>query len=175
MRPARRPALLAASAVLGVLVGVPLVALGREGPHAGEAGGPPGRDAMIDATGKQPPPAVRAVVERDVLPPRIAGIDCADASRVEVAVPPDGIDEIRVVVANAAPGAATDVSVLGARSDRRVRAAGTGTWGVALTSPIAGDHLLIAVEPVLDASAGACVDRVELLSRGAVVAIARPR
>ena len=99
---------------------------------------------------------------------------CPLAARAEVAVP-DGIDEVRAIVAAPSPGAAAAVMVVDGRADRELTARGAGAWGLELGSPLPAGHVIVAVEPVLDAPAPACVDHVELLRRGAVVARVVPR
>jgi hypothetical protein len=114
---------------------------------------------------------------------------CPLAGRAEVAVP-DGIDEVRAIVDTPTPGAAASVMVVDGRSDRELTvwvpadAAGTqslmtrggaGAWGLALGSPLPAGRVVVALEPVLDAPASACVDHVELLRRGAVIARVVPR
>jgi hypothetical protein len=99
---------------------------------------------------------------------------CPQAARVEVAVP-DDIDEVRAIVDAPTPGAAASVTVLDGRSDRELLARGAGAWGLALGSPLPAGRVVVAVEPVLDAPASACVDHVELLRRGAVIARVVPR
>jgi hypothetical protein len=99
---------------------------------------------------------------------------CPLAGRAEVAVP-DGIDEVRAIVDANTPGAATAVTVVDGRADRELTARGAGAWGLELGSPLPAGRVVVAVEPVLDAPASACVDHVELLRRGAVVARVVPR
>lgn len=110
------------------------------------------------------------------LRPRIAGVHCVDAGRAELSVGDGGgFDAIRVVVDQTVPGAATDVTVLVGLRDRTLRTLGGGEWGLALDEPLRARRVQVAIEPVLDAPAGACIDRVELLRDGAVVATARIR
>jgi hypothetical protein len=99
---------------------------------------------------------------------------CPEAGRADVAVP-DGIDGIRIFVADARPGAATDVTVLAAGSDRTLRAFAPGVFGLELDEPLRADRIQVALEPVLDAKSSACVERVELLRGGAVVGTAEIR
>jgi hypothetical protein len=96
---------------------------------------------------------------------------CPVAGRAEVVVP-DGVDGIRIFVGDARPGAATDVTVLAAGSDRTLRAFAPGVFGLELDEPLRADRIQVALEPVLDATSSACVDRVELLRGGAVVGTA---
>jgi hypothetical protein len=102
-------------------------------------------------------------------PQKIAGRDCAEAERTLVAAPL-GFDAVRVVVADGAPGAAVDVTVLAGTSDRRVRARGGGAWSLHMSEPAPSGPVLVAIEPTLDATVGACVMRVELLRDDRVVA-----
>ena len=99
---------------------------------------------------------------------------CPVAGRAAVIVPPtiDGIDGIRVFVDAARPGAATDVTVLAGGRDRTLRARGAGEFALLLDEPLRARRIEIALEPVLEAPAAACVDRVELLRGGAVVGTA---
>jgi hypothetical protein len=99
---------------------------------------------------------------------------CPLAGRAEVAVP-DGVDEVRAIVDANTPGAAAAVTVVDGRADRELTARGAGAWGLELGSPLPAGRVVVAVEPVLDAPASACVDHVELLRRGAVVARVVPR
>ncbi|HTJ42546.1 MAG TPA: hypothetical protein VL463_10660 [Kofleriaceae bacterium] len=102
----------------------------------------------------------------------IAG--CPTAARVEVAVPAE-VDEIRAIVDAPAPGAAAAVTIVSGRSDRELNVFGGGAWGLQLGSPLPAGRMVVAVDPVLDAPAHACIDHVELLRRGAVVARVVPR
>lgn len=99
---------------------------------------------------------------------------CPVAGRAEVVLPdgPAAIDGFRVVVGAARPGAATDVTVLAGGSDRTLRAFAPGELALLLDEPLRARRVQIALEPVLDAPAGACVQRVELLRGGAVVGTA---
>jgi hypothetical protein len=103
-----------------------------------------------------------------------AATACPVAARVEIAVPAE-IDEVRAVVTDGAPGAASEVTVLDGHADRALDAFGSGTWGLRFTRPLPAGRLVVAVTPDLDAPASACVDHVELLRRGAVVARVVPR
>ena len=99
---------------------------------------------------------------------------CADAGRVELSVPV-GFDEVRVVTGADRPGAAASVTVLVGNADRQVTAFGGGRWALAMSEPMPAGPVVVAVEPVLDAPASACVERVELVRGGAVIARAVPR
>ncbi len=103
--------------------------------------------------------------------PRRAIDACPAAGRAIVQVP-DGIDAIRVIVDRGHPDDATDVTVLSGSSDRTVRAFGAGVFGLALSEPLRGERIHVALEPVLDAPGAACVSRIELLRAGAVVGTA---
>lgn len=103
-----------------------------------------------------------------------AAASCPTAARVEVAVPGE-VDEVRAIIDAPTPGAATAVTVLAGQSDRELTVFGGGAWGLQLGSPLPAGRMVIAVEPVLDAPASACVDHVLLLRRGAVVARVVPR
>jgi hypothetical protein len=106
-------------------------------------------------------------------PPRtkVAGINCPEAGRAIVSVPA-GFDGVRVVVAETLPGAAVDVTVMVGAADRRVRARGGGAWSLHMDESPSG-QVLVAIEPSLEASIGACVERVELLRDSRVVADVR--
>jgi hypothetical protein len=111
---------------------------------------------------------------------KVAGRNCPEAGRAVVSVP-TGFDGVRVVVADTAPGAAVDVTVMALRHgsgqpgiDRRVRAWGGGAWSLRMDDAPSGP-VLVAVEPSLDAKIGACVERVELLRDEQVVADVRLR
>jgi hypothetical protein len=99
---------------------------------------------------------------------------CPISARVELAIP-DDIDEVRAIVDASTPGAASAVTVLSGRSDRQLSAFGSGVWGLQLGSPLPAGRMIVSVEPVLDAPASACVDQIELLRRGNVVARVIPR
>jgi hypothetical protein len=99
---------------------------------------------------------------------------CADAARMELSVPV-AFDEVRVMVGAGRPGAASAVTVVAGDSDRRVTAFGRGRWALAMTDMLPAGPVVVAVEPVLDAPASACVERVELVRGGAVIASAHPR
>src|SRR5262245_27783875 len=105
---------------------------------------------------------------------RWSGAHCGHAARAELQVPV-GVDEVRVLVGDGLPGAATAVTVLAGGADRRLTAFGGGEWALAMTDPLPAGRVVVAVEPVLDAPAGACIDRVELVRHGSVVASARPQ
>jgi hypothetical protein len=107
-------------------------------------------------------------------PVKVAGLHCSEAGRAIVAAP-TGFDGVRVVVADAAPGAAVDVTVLTGASDRRVRARGGGAWSLRMEATAPSGPVLVAIEPSLDAPSGACVERVELLRDERVVADVRVR
>jgi len=96
---------------------------------------------------------------------------CPAAGRASLTVP-DGVDGIRVFVDAARPGAATDVTLLAGGRDRTLRAHGAGEFALLLDEPLRERRVEVALEPVLEAPSAACVDRVELLRRGAVVGTA---
>jgi hypothetical protein len=102
---------------------------------------------------------------------------CPEAGRARVMLPVglDGIDGFRVYVTTARPGAATDVTILASGRDRTLRAFAPGVLALELDQPLPGRMVEIALEPVLDASQAACVERVELLRGGAVVGSAEIR
>ncbi len=102
-------------------------------------------------------------------PVKIAGRHCAEAGRTVIASP-FAFDGIRVVVADAVPGAAVDVTVLAGSSDRRVRARGGGAWSLRMSDLAPSGPVVVAIEPSLDATVGACVMRIELLRDERVVA-----
>lgn len=134
----------------------------------GSAAGSP--DEAAGADGARRPtraPAAAGVV-------KVPGAHCAHAGRAVLALRDDqGFDAIRVIADTALPGAATDVTVLAGPSDRTLRTLGGGEWGLVMDEPLRARRVQVAIEPVLEAPAGACVERVELLRRGAVVATAR--
>jgi hypothetical protein len=102
--------------------------------------------------------------------PRVAGVDCAEAARVEVAVP-GGYDGVRVVSAPGAYGARTVVTV--ADRERWLSLSAHAGVATALTSATShADRVTLAIEPDLDAAAGACVVAVEFLRSGEIVATA---
>jgi hypothetical protein len=105
---------------------------------------------------------------------KVAGRNCPEAGRALVSVP-TGFDGVRVVVAETAPGAAVDVTVMAGKADRRVRAWGGGAWSLRMDADAPSGPVLVAVEPSLDAKIGACGERVELLRDEQVVADVRLR
>ena len=102
---------------------------------------------------------------------------CAEAGRAMVSLPDglDGIDGFRIVVAAAGKGAQSDVTILAGRSDRTLRAFAPGVFALLMDEPLLARTIEVAIEPVLDARAPACVQRVELLRAGQVVATAEIR
>jgi hypothetical protein len=118
------------------------------------------------AGGRQGPPSAGRTT-------KVAGRNCPEAGRAVVSVP-TGFDGVRVVVAETAPGAAVDVTVMAGKADRRVRAWGGGAWSLRMDDVPSGS-VLVAIEPSLDAKIGACVERVELLRDEVVVADVRLR
>lgn len=102
---------------------------------------------------------------------KVAGVNCPEAGRAIVTVPA-GFDGVRVVVAETLPGAAVDVTVMAGAADRRVRARGGGAWSLHMDEAPSGP-VLVAIEPSLEATIGACVERVELLRDSRVVADVR--
>lgn len=99
---------------------------------------------------------------------------CPQAARVVVAVPAD-IDEVRAIVNAPVKGAAAAVTIVAGQSDRELSVFGAGAWGLSFGRPLPAGNMIVAVDPVADAPASACVDQVELLRRGAVVARVIPR
>ena len=99
---------------------------------------------------------------------------CPHAARVVVSVPAD-VDEVRAIVNAPTKGAAAAVTVVAGRSDRELSVFGAGAWGLSFGHPLPAGNMIVAVDPVADAPASACVDQVELLRRGAVVARVVPR
>lgn len=97
---------------------------------------------------------------------------CDQAAHVAVQVP-GGYDAVRVVTAPGQPGAAVVVSVAGGGrwTSLAARAGGPST---VKTTPAAGGALVVAIEPSLDAPAAACVERIELILGGEVVARVAP-
>ncbi len=99
---------------------------------------------------------------------------CPIAARVEIAVATE-VDEVRAVSATSVPGAASAVTVVTGRADRRVAVGNGGTSTLTLASPLPAGRWIVAVEPVLDAPATACVDHVQLFHRGTLIATVVPR
>lgn len=108
----------------------------------------------------------RPVVER-------GSMRCPIAARVEIAVTGE-VDEVRAVSGASAPGAISAVTVVTGRSDRRVDV-GAGTSTLQFDNPLPAGRWIVAIEPVLDAPATACVDHVQLFRRGTLVATIVPR
>ena len=61
------------------------------------------------------------------------------------------------------------------RSDRELSVFGAGAWGLSFGHPLPAGRVIVAIDPVVDAPVSACVDHIELLRRGAVVARVVPR
>lgn len=101
-------------------------------------------------------------------PSMTAGVDCAEASRAAIEVV-GGYDEVRVVTAPGAPRAALVVTVADRTrwSSFTARAGGTSSMSVAGGE---GGAVTLAIEPDLDAPAGACALKLELVRGGEVVA-----
>jgi hypothetical protein len=99
---------------------------------------------------------------------------CPEAGRATVVMPAgvDGIDGFRVLVGAAPRGAAIDVTILAGESDRTLRVESTGATTLLLDAPLSARWIDVALEPVLEAPAPACVERVELLRGGMVVGAA---
>lgn len=100
---------------------------------------------------------------------------CPVAGRAQVTVPDGAIDGFRVIVGDARPGAATDVTVVAGAADRTLRAFAPGEMALLLDEPLRARRIEVAIEPVLEAPTGACVQRVELLRGGVVVGAAEIR
>ena len=99
---------------------------------------------------------------------------CVEAARAHVALPAevDGIDGFRIVVAEAGTHAQSDVTVIAGKQDRTLRAFAPGELTLLLDAPLRARSIDVALEPVLDAPAPACVSKVELLRAGQVVGTA---
>lgn len=97
---------------------------------------------------------------------------CDQAAHLTVQAP-GGYDAVRVVTAPGAPGAEVVVAVAGGGrwTSFAARAGGPSTLR---TTPAPGGELVIAIEPSLEASATACVERIELILGGEVVARVAP-
>ncbi|MEZ4400321.1 MAG: hypothetical protein R3B06_09905 [Kofleriaceae bacterium] len=93
---------------------------------------------------------------------------CVDTARAEVEVV-GGYDGVRVVTADGDPGAAIVVSVLGDAGWASLTAPAGGASTLTLTDQTSR-HVILAVEPALDAPVSACARRIELVRRGEVVA-----
>lgn len=146
-----------------------LLALTAPAVAGGRPGATPGATATTGVSGTAPAAgSTRGAIARRT---KVAGRHCADGGRAIVTVPA-GFDGIRVVVAETLPGAAVDVTVMSGRSDRRVRAWGGGAWSLQMDEAPSGP-VLVAIEPSLDATIGACVERIELLRQHQVVADVR--
>ena len=103
---------------------------------------------------------------------RTAGIDCAETARLPVDVP-GGYDSVRVVTSAGQAGAAVVVSVAGADRGVSLTAPAGGPSTLTVT-PSGGGPVLVAIEPDLDVAVGACVERIDLLRGGEVVARVAP-
>lgn len=101
--------------------------------------------------------------------PKVAGVDCAEGGRARIEAPL-GFDGVRVTTAPGPEGAAVSVSVAGGGRWVSLRAAAGGASTVVLGPTETGGPITIAIEPDLDAPAGACVERIELLRAGDVIA-----
>lgn len=102
-----------------------------------------------------------------------AAPSCVQAAHLEVEAPA-GYDGVRVVTAAGPAGAAAVVDVAGGGRWTSLTARAGGPSTVRTTVPAVGGRLIIAIAPSLDAPASACVERVELLLGGEVVAHVAP-
>lgn len=85
------------------------------------------------------------------------------------------IDGVRVVVARRSPiGGQVAVRVAGGESDRVVRIRGTVSKVLEFRPAISASQFQVSLDPILEASRGACVERIELLREGRAVATVRP-
>lgn len=131
--------------------------------------------------------AVMATASTVEVPAARPGVDRARcvtlaATTVELAEPAV-IDRIVVEVADHSPeDGAADVRVQAGASDRVVHIWGAMSRSLEFSPPLAGQRVAIAVAPVsgmdavaaADSSAGACVQRIKLMHRGAVVSEVAP-
>ena len=97
---------------------------------------------------------------------------CDQAAHLTVQVP-GGYDAVRVVTAPGGRGAAVVVSVAGGGRWTSLAAPAGGPTTLQ-TVPAPGGALVVAIEPSLDAPRAACVERIELILGGEVVARVAP-
>lgn len=85
------------------------------------------------------------------------------------------VDDVRVVVARRSPvGGEVAVRVAGGESDRVVRIRGTVSKVLEFRPALSASQFQVSLDPIFEASRGACVERVELLRDGRPVATVRP-
>lgn len=116
-----------------------------------------------------------AGAESNVGPVQAAARSCSEAAIVDVRLPRyERVDELRVVVARSSPetGAARVVVATG-EFDRVMYVRG-GSHGLSFSTPLTGNRFRVSLDPVLGAPAAACVERIELRSRGRLVAAVNP-
>jgi hypothetical protein len=85
------------------------------------------------------------------------------------------IDGVRVVVARRSPvGGQVAVRVADGQSDRIVRIRGSLSRVLEFTPALSASQFQVSLDPIFEASRGACVERIELLRGGQPVATIRP-
>jgi hypothetical protein len=106
----------------------------------------------------------------------VATRSCAPASIRDVQLArPAEVDEIRVIVADDSPAAgAATITVEAGPSDRVLSVHGRVSHGLSFHPALQAVSFRVELDPVLAAPASACVARVELRSRGALVATVHP-
>jgi hypothetical protein len=98
---------------------------------------------------------------------------CDQAAHLSVQVP-GGYDAVRVVTAPGRAGAAVVVSVAGGGRWTSLEALAGGPSTLQTVPRRPGGPLVVAIEPSLEAPATACVERIELILGGEVVARVAP-
>lgn len=85
------------------------------------------------------------------------------------------VDEVRVIVSQRSPDAgAVRISVGSGRFDRVVDVHGNLSRGLKFTTPLTGTRFEVALDPVFEAPGSACVEEIQLLRRGGLVAAVTP-
>jgi hypothetical protein len=118
-----------------------------------------------------------AVPSTGQVPGRSGGaLTCTPSALASVRLPgPVAIDGVRVVVAHHSPrSGAVNVHVGAGAFDRVVRVRGASSKALAFYPAMTASEFDVVLDPVFDAPADACVDRIELLRGGVPVAVVRP-
>lgn len=109
-------------------------------------------------------------------PTEVGGLHCVPAAYDQIRLPAAAsVDDIRVFVTPGSPSAgAALVRVETNRGDRVLRVRGDGSRGLAFQPALVASTYHVSVDPVFSAPTSACIERIELWSRGARVAVVHP-
>jgi hypothetical protein len=108
--------------------------------------------------------------------PASTSMQCAPAAYQAVHLPPGTeVDDIWVFVSEGSPlDGSSLIRVETDAGDRMVRVRGESSLGLSFRPALRATTYHVSVDPVFSAPTGACVERIELRSRGATLAIVRP-